>query len=636
MLSGEEQFLLSRLTKTYFFVIFLTILICLRVSAEDFNGTINSVNVKSAGNNSVVVDVYVNSKDPKLKPKVSSRKYRGDKYVIDLMNVTQKGGVQKDTSSSDGLVDNKDVKVGKVSGGTARVLINLPDPKVNIKEVRYHVLSDKEKPPATDKTEANKVSSKDTKVKTSKNNKTAKKTEKKEIVSVISAKQKVKKTTEKAKIVSIKPKTLENKPKNDKKSTVATEIPKPTVVKIVDKNKAPVIASPVVVHKTSAKETKPVEPAKKLPEVVKKNIEPIKKPAEIPEKTPETTKKITEKVVEGQKQTSPFADVRSKVYSKPKVPAPKKENTAQKMAENNQKQQNKLSRPEIKVPDAYKDKSKPKIVSVKPESKQTNTKKPEPDKTKLVTKPKELSVPNVIEAKTDQKQPVNKKVEQSKTTSIINPSTTDLQPLAQAKPESSAKAPVKSDKKVVPKVVNKNLTSLENSPIDLNSEDIKQTKDNNEKDKKSDMTSTFFTLIGALVIVLPLIFLTVWIINLIHKSGNPLAGFNSLSGLNSNKFNIISSITLGQGRSIHLVEIKGRQLVIGCTNNNITILTEFEDYDNFIEGPEVKEETVKEPKKQVTENSLKYKKSRPPLGSFADLYKDYKNKTSEKDLEDEY
>lgn len=45
------------------------------------------------------------------------------------------------------------------------------------------------------------------------------------------------------------------------------------------------------------------------------------------------------------------------------------------------------------------------------------------------------------------------------------------------------------------------------------------------------------------------------------------------------KFNILSTKSLGDGKYIHLVEVKGKQLVIGSTDNNISLLTEFKDKD---------------------------------------------------------
>ena len=83
----------------------------------------------------------------------------------------------------------------------------------------------------------------------------------------------------------------------------------------------------------------------------------------------------------------------------------------------------------------------------------------------------------------------------------------------------------------------------------------------------------------SLGIVLFLILIFAWIYTRL-KGINP----NSLltgkfSDMDMNKFKVLASSSLGQGKIIHLVEINGKQLVVGSTNNNINLLTEISPED---------------------------------------------------------
>jgi len=80
--------------------------------------------------------------------------------------------------------------------------------------------------------------------------------------------------------------------------------------------------------------------------------------------------------------------------------------------------------------------------------------------------------------------------------------------------------------------------------------------------------------LSGLSIVLILIFAFAWVYAKI-KGINPsaiLAGKFAEKDLN--KINILSTSMLGQGKELHLVEINGKQLVIGSTAANINLLTE--------------------------------------------------------------
>lgn len=128
--------------------------------------------------------------------------------------------------------------------------------------------------------------------------------------------------------------------------------------------------------------------------------------------------------------------------------------------------------------------------------------------------------------------------------------------------------------------VNSSAESIQSSNEASKINQINQKLDNLEKNGRSKIISTpnggpdYTKAFASLSLVLPLIFIVAWIYSKV-KGINPatiLSGNFAQKELN--KFNIVSSSTLGQGKDIHLVEINGKQLVIGSTANNINLLTE--------------------------------------------------------------
>lgn len=512
------------MVRVSFLAVAMFFFLSLAVQAEDFTNKINSVKVNQAGDNSVVVDVYINSSDTSVKPQLSSRKYKDDKYVIDLMNVTQEGSVSKDTSASSGLVNNKNIKVGKLPGGTARVLIDLENPQLEVKEVRYHVINSPEAP------------------------KTAE----------------AKKPAEPTSPVALKPKE---------------EL----------KIQSPVVA---VVKPVQLKQDPPKRPVSALkPQVLSKPEPPKLQPkVEQPKKEPEKPSAVVKSEEKQIQFPSPQVIHKTDSLVSPEKKAEKAEVTQPAVVKV-------ASIPQLKVESTIKPAEKPKVEQKKSE-------------------------PVVSNVKTDQKTNtyVEKKVAPEKPVAIESsklPPEKNL--IAQVTPEEKPEAAM--TKPVDPEQMPVNLEPETNEAnlkvVDVKGNDI-------------DFMGLLLTLIGALVIVIPLIFIAVWLINIFYKGGDSI-GLKTLSSMGGNSFKIISSTSLGQGKSIHLVEIKGRQLVIGCTANNINILTEFGDFDEFVEENNIELMNMKS-----SPAVKKYKRGRPPLGSFADLYKDYTSKLDESELEDEY
>lgn len=83
----------------------------------------------------------------------------------------------------------------------------------------------------------------------------------------------------------------------------------------------------------------------------------------------------------------------------------------------------------------------------------------------------------------------------------------------------------------------------------------------------------------SLSIVLLLIMIFAWLYQKL-RGVNPNALLSGkFKDMDVNKFNVLASSALGQGKIIHLVEINGKQLVVGSTNNNISLLTEISPDD---------------------------------------------------------
>lgn len=103
------------------------------------------------------------------------------------------------------------------------------------------------------------------------------------------------------------------------------------------------------------------------------------------------------------------------------------------------------------------------------------------------------------------------------------------------------------------------------------------------------------------------------------KGINPNSAlFNKFGDGDMNRFKVLATSTLGQGKIIHLVEINGKQLVVGSTNNNINLLTEIspEDMQNLRTKAGLKPEEVDPEEYDPEIYSAKY----------SELYKEYIDK----------
>lgn len=98
---------------------------------------------------------------------------------------------------------------------------------------------------------------------------------------------------------------------------------------------------------------------------------------------------------------------------------------------------------------------------------------------------------------------------------------------------------------------------------------------------------------------------------------------------NLNKLKIINTMSLGANKSVHIVEVNGKYLVLGSTPASITLLKEFDKNSlNNLENPELTGEPQK-PTEEVIEQGLKTLypeeeiQEETPDENFEEIYKKY-------------
>ncbi len=103
--------------------------------------------------------------------------------------------------------------------------------------------------------------------------------------------------------------------------------------------------------------------------------------------------------------------------------------------------------------------------------------------------------------------------------------------------------------------------------------------------------------------------------------------FGKFGDSDLNSFKILATSTLGQGKVIQLVEINGKQLVIGSTNNNINLLTEITPEE--MENLQAKAGSKKKTKRQenaLPEDEPEFQDADSYSSRYSDLYKEYTEK----------
>jgi flagellar biogenesis protein FliO len=150
------------------------------------------------------------------------------------------------------------------------------------------------------------------------------------------------------------------------------------------------------------------------------------------------------------------------------------------------------------------------------------------------------------------------------------------------------------------------------------------------KTDKPDLTTTgketyagpsFFNLISSLAIVIMLILITGWIYSKLSRINAENLFSGKLSQLKDNTFKIISTVQLGPNKTLHLIEINNKQLIIGCTQDKINLITEMnKDADNTGSI----EKLLSENPSLTIENAEKTEKpSVSDIGETENIYKKY-------------
>lgn len=139
------------------------------------------------------------------------------------------------------------------------------------------------------------------------------------------------------------------------------------------------------------------------------------------------------------------------------------------------------------------------------------------------------------------------------------------------------------------------------------------------KEQKSEMPSVF-TLMGALFSVIGLILVSGWLYSEFNTA-NMKKLLTKKEDINLSKFKIISTQHLGSNKSLHLIEIANRKLIIGVTANNINLISE-------ISNNSQKNSTLAEPNNNETEavtpDDLGVINNKDDiLYKLCDVYKDY-------------
>ena len=156
----------------------------------------------------------------------------------------------------------------------------------------------------------------------------------------------------------------------------------------------------------------------------------------------------------------------------------------------------------------------------------------------------------------------------------------------------SSPTSIKQVKSLKPVVIVKKTEKIPSMPLIKNEKlhltdypakkELKNIHLTNKHDRGPNILSEIFSLL-VVILLIPIVLWGIYKLNRINPARLLSGNFKSDE---FDKFNIISTTNLGQGKNIHLVEIKGRQLVIGSTVNNISLLTELNKSD-FIQNDDL-------------------------------------------------
>jgi len=144
--------------------------------------------------------------------------------------------------------------------------------------------------------------------------------------------------------------------------------------------------------------------------------------------------------------------------------------------------------------------------------------------------------------------------------------------------------------------------------------DSQDTLENIQKEKPSSGINFVWTLF-ALFIVLAIIVFIGQLFNRLKNTDPAMLLAGKFGEKSVNRFNILSTASLGQGKNIHLVEINGKHLVIGSTINNISFLAEIDPVNKNVD-----QDNSSNSKKEDNDELKEY--DNDGLG-YDEIYKEY-------------
>ncbi len=143
-----------------------------------------------------------------------------------------------------------------------------------------------------------------------------------------------------------------------------------------------------------------------------------------------------------------------------------------------------------------------------------------------------------------------------------------------------------------------------------------------ELEKAKEVTPpSYFSMVMSLFVVLILIFIFGWAYNRLKDINPALLLAGKQYDKKANRFNLISTASLGQGKSIHLVEINGKRLILGSTANSVNLLSELPEEFKSAENFDIKE-TGKQP---AESQDTAMADAEHYENGYSDLYKEYIN-----------
>lgn len=217
--------------------------------------------------------------------------------------------------------------------------------------------------------------------------------------------------------------------------------------------------------------------------------------------------------------------------------------------------------------------------------------------------------------------PVNNVQKQQNTSVSDSTPPTEQQPIAVQKTENSQHIPVETVKE------KQNLSEKEYVENLNNLIDGKKVVAETPASKSLNGFEYIIKPTMALGVVLLIMLVLAWVYSKIAgiTPNSPL--FKQFGSIN--RFKILATSALGQGRVIQLVEINGKQLVIGSTNNNINLLTEIKPED--VEKVKSSEQKTDSAQEKTIEEDPDFFDSEFYSSKYSELYKDYLTKQDNQD-----